>query len=101
MNTVIVIPARYASTRYPGKPLVKITGASGRSVTLLQRSWEVAKTVEDARRVVIATDDIRIKNHAEDFGAEVIMTSENCKNCLLYTSPSPRDMRRSRMPSSA
>lgn len=80
MNTVIVIPARYASTRYPGKPLVKITGASGRSVTLLQRSWEVAKTVEDARRVVIATDDIRIKNHAEDFGAEVIMTSENCKN---------------------
>ena len=80
MNTVIIIPARYASTRYPGKPLVKITGADGRSATLLQRSWEVAKTVNDAQRVVIATDDIRISNHAESFGAEVVMTSENCKN---------------------
>jgi 3-deoxy-manno-octulosonate cytidylyltransferase (CMP-KDO synthetase) len=46
----------------------------------LQRSWEVAKKVKDVQRVVIATDDIRIKDHAEDFGAEVIMTSENCKN---------------------
>ena len=80
MNTIIIIPARYASTRFPGKPLVKINGASGRSVTLLQRSWEVAKTVNDAQRVVIATDDIRIRNHAESFGAEVIMTSENCQN---------------------
>ena len=65
MNTLIIIPARYASTRYPGKPLVMLKGANGRNLTLLQRSWEVAKTVNEAQRVIIATDDIRIKNHAE------------------------------------
>ena len=80
MNTLIIIPARYASTRYPGKPLVMLKGANGRNLTLLQRSWEVAKTVNEAQRVIIATDDIRIKNHAEGFGAEVVMTSEDCKN---------------------
>ena len=80
MKTLIIIPARYASTRYPGKPLVMLKGAFGRSISLLQRSWEVAKTVNEAQRVIIATDDIRIKNHAEGFGAEVVMTSESCKN---------------------
>ena len=80
MKTLIIIPARYASTRYPGKPLVMLKGAFGRSISLLQRSWEVAKTVKEAQRVIIATDDIRIKNHAEGFGAEVVMTSQDCKN---------------------
>jgi 3-deoxy-manno-octulosonate cytidylyltransferase (CMP-KDO synthetase) len=80
MSTCIIIPARYASTRYPGKPLAKLTGRDG-TKTLLQRSWEKASTVAGVERVVVATDDHRIKEHAEaDLGAEVVMTSFNCEN---------------------
>jgi len=42
MSVLIVIPARYASTRYPGKPLVALTGASGKKQTLIERSWRAA-----------------------------------------------------------
>jgi hypothetical protein len=56
MSTVIVIPARYASTRYPGKPLVVLKGPDG-AKTLIQRSWEAARAVRGADRVVVATDD--------------------------------------------
>lgn len=80
MSVVIIIPARYASTRYPGKPLVELKGASGRSQSLIRRSWEAAMAVTGADRVVIATDDARIRDHAEGFGAEVAMTSETCRN---------------------
>lgn len=80
MSVLIVIPARYASTRYPGKPLVALTGASGQSKTLIQRSWEAASQVNGADRVVVATDDDRISDAAEAFGAEVVMTSESCAN---------------------
>lgn len=80
MTTLIVIPARYASTRYPAKPLVALTGASGEAKTLIRRSWEAAMAVKGADRVVVATDDARIKAEAESFGAEVVMTSEACQN---------------------
>ena len=80
MSVLIVIPARYASTRYPGKPLVALKGADGASRTLVQRSWEAACKVGGADRVVVATDDGRIRDHAEGFGAEVVMTSESCRN---------------------
>ncbi|KEP68691.1 3-deoxy-manno-octulosonate cytidylyltransferase [Thioclava dalianensis] len=80
MSVLIVIPARYASTRYPGKPLVALTGASGQSKTLIQRSWEAAISVTGVDRVVVATDDDRIRTAAEGFGAEVVMTSEACRN---------------------
>mgnify|MGYP001041148183 CR=1 FL=1 len=80
MKTLIVIPARYASTRYPGKPLVELTGANGVKKSLIQRSWEAAKAVRGIDRVVVATDDDRIKLAAEGFGAEVVMTSEACEN---------------------
>ncbi|NUS70487.1 MAG: 3-deoxy-manno-octulosonate cytidylyltransferase, partial [Ensifer adhaerens] len=43
MNTVILIPARYQSTRYPGKPLVELKGASGAAKPLIQRSVEAAR----------------------------------------------------------
>ncbi|MCB4380012.1 3-deoxy-manno-octulosonate cytidylyltransferase, partial [Synechococcus sp. MU1644] len=42
MSVLIVIPARYASSRYPGKPLVPLTGATGQSQTLIERSWRAA-----------------------------------------------------------
>ncbi|AXI44671.1 3-deoxy-manno-octulosonate cytidylyltransferase [Sulfitobacter sp. SK012] len=80
MSVLIVIPARYASTRYPGKPLVALTGASGVSRTLIERSWRAAMEVKGVDRVVVSTDDTRIKDAAEAFGAEVVMTSESCTN---------------------
>ena len=80
MSVLIVIPARYASTRYPGKPLVALKGADGRSRSLIQRSWQAAMQVGGADRVVVATDDARIRDHARAFGAEVVMTSETCRN---------------------
>ncbi|MCW1950305.1 MAG: 3-deoxy-manno-octulosonate cytidylyltransferase [Octadecabacter sp.] len=80
MSVLVVIPARYASTRYPGKPLVKLRGASGDAKSLIQRSWEAAQEVQGADRVVVATDDDRIKDAAEAFGAEVVMTSTEWQN---------------------
>jgi len=80
MSVLIVIPARYASTRYPAKPLVALRGASGTAKTLIRRSWEAARTVQGAARVVVATDDERIRAEAESFGAEVVMTSSTCAN---------------------
>lgn len=80
MSVLVVIPARYASTRYPGKPLVELTGATGEKRSLIKRSWDAALSVTGVDRVVVATDDNRIKDHAEAFGAEVVMTSEDCQN---------------------
>lgn len=80
MSVLIVIPARYASTRYPGKPLVPLTGATGISRSLVERSWRAALSVAGVARVVVATDDVRIRKAAEAFGAEVVMTSEDCRN---------------------
>lgn len=80
MSVLIVIPARYASTRYPGKPLVALRGANGQTRTLIRRSWEAATAVKGADRVVVATDDDRIRKEAEGFGAEVVMTSTGCRN---------------------
>ena len=75
MTAAIVIPARYASSRFPGKPLCAVAG-----VTMLERVWRIAKSVRQASHVVIATDDERIVAHARSFGAEAIMTSPECKN---------------------
>ncbi|MEX0276440.1 MAG: 3-deoxy-manno-octulosonate cytidylyltransferase [Ruegeria sp.] len=80
MSVLIVIPARYASTRYPGKPLVPLTGASGATMTLIERSWRAAMAVSGVDRVVVATDDERIRDVSEGFGAEVVMTSDTCRN---------------------
>ena len=79
MSVLIAIPARYASTRYPGKPLVALRGPDGEK-TLIRRSWEAAMAVRGADRVVVATDDARIADHAAGFGAEVVMTSSEARN---------------------
>jgi len=75
MTAAIVIPARYASSRFPGKPLCAVTG-----VTMLERVWRIASSVRQASRVVIASDDERILAHARSFDAEAIMTSPECTN---------------------
>lgn len=80
MSVLVAIPARYASSRYPGKPLVSLTGASGVSRTLIERSWLAARAVSGVDRVVVATDDDRIKEACQGFGAEVVMTSDQCFN---------------------
>jgi 3-deoxy-manno-octulosonate cytidylyltransferase (CMP-KDO synthetase) len=70
MNIVGIIPARYASTRFPGKPLVDIDGD-----TMVVRVVKQAKKCSLLSRVVVATDDIRIFDHVQSFGYEVVMTS--------------------------
>jgi 3-deoxy-manno-octulosonate cytidylyltransferase (CMP-KDO synthetase) len=75
----IVIPARHASSRYPGKPLVTLKGPDGEK-TLIRRSWEAACAVPGIDRVVVATDDERIAEAARGFGADVAMTSPDCAN---------------------
>lgn len=80
LRTLLVIPARYASQRFPGKPLVGLKGASGQIKPLIQRSWEAASLVSGPDSVVIATDDDRIRAAAERFGAEVVMTPSSCRN---------------------
>jgi 3-deoxy-manno-octulosonate cytidylyltransferase (CMP-KDO synthetase) len=80
VGVLLVIPARYASTRYPGKPLVALRGAGGKTRTLIERSHEAACAVRCVDRVVVATDDLRIADAARGFGAEVVMTPETCRN---------------------
>lgn len=80
MSVLIIIPARYASVRYPGKALADLRGASGVAKPLIRRSWEAAQAVRGVDRVVVATDDKRIRNKAESFGAEVVVTSSKCEN---------------------
>lgn len=69
MKTLGIIPARYASSRFPGKPLVDLGGK-----TMIQRVYELACEAPALDQVVIATDDAKIASHAESFGATVIMT---------------------------
>ncbi|WP_108813375.1 3-deoxy-manno-octulosonate cytidylyltransferase [Loktanella sp. Alg231-35] len=80
MSVLIAIPARYASSRYPGKPLVELRGAGGVSKSLIRRSWDAAQQVSGVDRVVVTTDDDRIADAARSFGAEVVMTSTECQN---------------------
>jgi 3-deoxy-manno-octulosonate cytidylyltransferase (CMP-KDO synthetase) len=80
MNTVILIPARYQSSRYPGKPLVELKGASGMAKPLIRRSYEAARRVSGVSGVFVVTDDERIADACTGFGAGVIMTSPECRN---------------------
>lgn len=70
-----IIPARYASRRFPGKLLVPLLGKS-----LIQRTFENARRVKNLDMLLIATDDVRIADHVHSFGGEAVMTSEECLN---------------------
>ena len=69
MRTLAVLPSRFASTRFPGKPLAVIAGKP-----MIQWVWEAARTAEGVTRVVVATDDARIRTAVEAFGGEALMT---------------------------
>jgi 3-deoxy-manno-octulosonate cytidylyltransferase (CMP-KDO synthetase) len=72
MKIIGIIPARYASTRFPAKPLIDIAGKS-----MIQRVFEQAKKASSLTDVVVATDDIRIEQHVKAFGGNVVMTKES------------------------
>jgi len=72
-SIVAIIPARYASTRFPGKSLVKIYGK-----TLIQHTYENANRCLLLDELVVATDDERIYDHVKEFGGHVVMTPETC-----------------------
>ena len=80
LDRIILIPARYASSRYPGKPLVGLEGATGISRSLIERSWRAASAVDGVDAVYVATDDARIADAAAAFGAQVVMTDVACAN---------------------
>ena len=75
MNFVGIIPARYASTRFPGKPLAMIDGKS-----MIQRVYEQSCKANVLSEVWIATDDNRIESHIKSFGGKVMLTSPNHKS---------------------
>ncbi len=72
MSVVAVIPARYGSTRFPGKPLAAIGGKP-----MIQHVYESAAKARDLDRVLVATDDRRIEQAVKSFGGEVMMTSKH------------------------
>jgi 3-deoxy-manno-octulosonate cytidylyltransferase (CMP-KDO synthetase) len=82
-----IIPARYASTRFPGKPLIDIRGKS-----MIRRVYEQSLAASKLSKVIVATDDERIFKHVKDFGGEVVMTNsdhpsgtDRCQEAFLKT----------------
>jgi 3-deoxy-manno-octulosonate cytidylyltransferase (CMP-KDO synthetase) len=80
MNSVILIPARYQSSRYPGKPLVELKGATGAAKPLIQRTVEAARRVRGVSGVFVVTDDERVAEACTPARVGVIMTSPECRN---------------------
>jgi len=80
VNSVILIPARYQSSRYPGKPLVPLKGAGGTTKPLIQRSVEAARRVRGVSGVFVVTDDEQIADACGPTKVGVIMTSPECRN---------------------
>lgn len=84
IDCLAIIPARYASTRFPGKLMEKIGGK-----TLIQHTYENAKRCKVLSEIVVATDDTRILKHVTSFGGKAFLTSNSCQNgteraCELY-----------------
>ncbi len=72
MKVIGIIPARYDSSRFPGKPLANILGKS-----MIERVYEQCKKASSLSDVIVATDDERILNHVQSFGGEAMMTSKD------------------------
>ena len=91
MKTAIIIPSRMSSKRFPNKPMAKING-----IPMIERVWKqgINSKIGD---VYVACSEDEVFDLISSKGGKAIMTNP----CLLYTSPSPRDVEESRMPSSA
>lgn len=92
MSVAIIIPARYDSSRFPGKPLAPLRGASGQERSLIERTWAAALAVEGADIRLVATDDARIRAEVERFGGQVVMTSPDCANGTERSADAIRNM---------
>ena len=79
-----VIPARYQSARFPGKPLVSILGKP-----MVVRTWEQALKASTLSKVIVATDSEKIAETCRAAGAEVVMTSDTCPNGVPPGVPTP------------
>lgn len=90
MSILGIIPARYASTRFPGKPLIDLAGK-----TMIQRVYEQSKKASLLSRVVVATDDERIAEEVKRFGGEFVMTGDQHRSgtdrCAEVLSKIPGD----------
>jgi 3-deoxy-manno-octulosonate cytidylyltransferase (CMP-KDO synthetase) len=75
MKTAIIIPARYGSSRFPGKPLYPVLG-----VSLIERVWRIAKAIDRPTTIIVATENQRVYEVVKGFGGQAVMTSENCTN---------------------
>jgi 3-deoxy-manno-octulosonate cytidylyltransferase (CMP-KDO synthetase) len=75
MKGLGIIPARYGSTRFPGKPLIEINGKS-----MIRRVIDQAKKCQSLQDVWVATDDERIFKHVEAYGCKAVYTSEDCNS---------------------
>ncbi len=73
MKYVVIIPARYESSRLPGKPLIEIAG-----IPMIERTYKQCLKSVSKKQIIVATDDERIKKHCELIGAQVLMTSSDC-----------------------
>ncbi len=94
MKAIGIIPARYASTRFPGKPLIDIKGKS-----MIQRVYEQASFCQSLSEVYVATDDQRIYEHVLGFNGKVVMTSadhqsgtDRCKEAVDKIAADPNDL---------
>lgn len=79
MKLLILIPARYGSTRFPGKPLAKIDGKSMLSRVISKALEAMEGYNSEEIDLIVATDDTRIMEHAAEHGASAILTPESCK----------------------
>lgn len=75
MSILAVIPSRYGSTRFPGKPLIEIAGR-----TMVERVWRLASAASGVDRVVVATEDQRICDAVNRFGGDCVLTPDSCRN---------------------
>jgi 3-deoxy-manno-octulosonate cytidylyltransferase (CMP-KDO synthetase) len=73
MKFILVIPARYKSTRFPGKPLLDLAGK-----TMIQRVYEKCRQAVDSNLIYVATEDERIVEHCKQLQIQCILTSDNC-----------------------
>ena len=77
---LILIPARFASTRFPGKPLERLAGSDGVKRSLIEWTWRAACNVPATGGVIVVTDDARIVAEVEAFGGLAMMTPADCAN---------------------
>ncbi|HKX27593.1 MAG TPA: 3-deoxy-manno-octulosonate cytidylyltransferase [Blastocatellia bacterium] len=75
MKVTVIIPARYESSRYPGKPLAEVSGKIA-----IRWTYEAVQKIRGVTEIYVATDDRRIQTAVEAFGGAVLMTSETCRN---------------------